>query len=308
MDFSKIYGVGKKTAQKWKSLGYTTLDQINEPLTEKQKMGFKYYNDFLQPIPRKDIDLFKESLSKTNLSFDICGSYRRRKSFSSDIDVLVFSTDMNIVLSKFKKNKLIKDTSEVGERVCEGVTHKIGGFHRRIDIFLYFSKREYPFALLHFTGSKDFIISMSIRAESKGLLLNSKGLFLRNGTPTIFKIKTEKDIFDVLGITYLEPSERDIFLKENKAALIDTSSLQTNGTPNYLIRELILGYKHQILYVGEVDEGWLEENGFPKGKFYDPSEVLEIQFFLGKENKLNLKCPILLEEKGLISSLQLKQK
>lgn len=309
MDFSQIYGVGKKTAERWKNLGFTSLDQIKEPLTEKQKMGFKFYNDFLQPIPRKELDLFNQSLSCIHLPFDICGSYRRGKPFSSDIDVLVFSTDMNKVVSKFKKCKLIKDTSEIGERVCEGVTYPLGGFHRRIDIRLYFFKREYPFALLGFTGSKNFNISIRAIADSKGFLLNDRGLYYRNGKEVPFNIKTEKDIFDVLGLPYLEPSERELgFQEKKKSALIDINSLQTNGVPNKIIRELILGYRHQILYLGEIDEGWLEKNGFPKGKFFDPSKESDIQFFIGKSNKLNLQCPILLEENGLISSLQVNQK
>src|SRR5262249_55508528 len=65
---------------------------------------------------------------------------------------------------------------------------------------------HYPFALHHFTGSKQHNITMRARAQSMGLKLNEYGL---TGEKKDIKCKNEADIFKALGLEYIPPEMRE---------------------------------------------------------------------------------------------------
>ena len=94
--------------------------------------------------------------------------------------------------------------------------------HRRMDLRC-FDESEEPFALLHLTGSAGFNRYLSRVALAQGFSLSEKGLraarreagtMIPNGpyVPTDGHgqpWRIEAQIFDFLGITYVEPADRD---------------------------------------------------------------------------------------------------
>jgi hypothetical protein len=64
-------------------------------VNDKIKLGLKYHNKYKQNIPREEIDNVnsylhsKYSVIDKDLFGIICGSYRRKKMKSNDIDVLI---------------------------------------------------------------------------------------------------------------------------------------------------------------------------------------------------------------------------
>ncbi len=87
-------------------LGYETIDQIRNDLdagileqkfrlNSNQRIGIKYYEDFLEKMTRKEVeqiaDIVKEAtlerFPKANIT--IMGSYRRGKETCGDIDLLI---------------------------------------------------------------------------------------------------------------------------------------------------------------------------------------------------------------------------
>ena len=92
--------------------------------------------------------------------------------------------------------------------VCKLKRHKV---FRRLDL-LYTRKKEFPFALLYFTGSGDFNVRMRNVALSKGYSLSEYGMKYAEGNKKgdfvdhIFN--SEEDIFKFLGIDYVEPAAR----------------------------------------------------------------------------------------------------
>ena len=82
---------------------------------------------------------------------------------------------------------------------------------RRID-FLYSPPNEFPFAILYFTGSKAFNTVMRQYALDKGYTFNEHGIYKLENKKKGAKIekgfKTEKDIFDFLGLQFKTPIER----------------------------------------------------------------------------------------------------
>jgi len=66
------------------------------------------------------------------------------------------------------------------------------------------SKEDYPFAILYFTGNKDFNVKMREHAKKIGYTLNE---YKFKDVEKIFS--SERDIFEFLKLSYVEPSKRN---------------------------------------------------------------------------------------------------
>ena len=76
---------------------------------------------------------------------------------------------------------------------------------RRID-FLYTPPNEFAFAILYFTGSKEFNLMLRSKAKKMGYKVNEYGIYKNNKN---ILVESEEEIFALLGIKYLEPQERN---------------------------------------------------------------------------------------------------
>ena len=92
------------------------------------------------------------------------------------------------------------------------------GFHyaRRLDIKVY-PADQFPFAVLYFTGSDYFNRSMRLYCHKRGLSLSDHGLthVIRHRREAIHEgasvpCRSERDIFDAIGLPYRMPHERDL--------------------------------------------------------------------------------------------------
>ena len=223
--FEDIHAVGEIAAKKLVSKGFKTIEDlrncsnIEEHLNNKQLIGLKFYEDILARIPREEIVEHEKLLKKVLNSIDttseliIAGSYRRGKSESGDIDVLLKSKD------KKTYPKLIDTLTKIGylypEHLAKG-QKKFNGLgkikenlpYRRIDI-MYTTHSEYPVALLYFTGSKDFNTQMRGKILERGMTLNEYSLKDCDTMEVMdHKFKEEKDIFEYLDMEYVEPTMR----------------------------------------------------------------------------------------------------
>ena len=183
-------------------------NEILSNLTHHQLLGIKYYYDILKPIPHETIIEVEKYLNKFNFKFNICGSYRRKKTTSGDIDILIEKEDKSlkeIVDLLYKKKFLLDHLTECGETKYMGIC-KIKKSHcMRIDIRL-ISKESYHFALLYFTGSKKTNTFMRNNAIKLGLKLNEYSLMDKNNQH--INLNTEQEIFQYLNLTYIEPENR----------------------------------------------------------------------------------------------------
>ena len=79
---------------------------------------------------------------------------------------------------------------------------------RRLDI-LFTDKKEYPFSILYFTGSRNCNKYMRSKAINMGLILNEHGIFDRKGKDKINHLfQNERDIFEYLKLEYKIPKNR----------------------------------------------------------------------------------------------------
>ena len=226
---SDIYGVGPKKAQELVDANIKTIDELrtrqDELLNDTQKIGLKYYEQILERIPRTEIEqyekIFTEQFDKVaknfpDSKFEIVGSYRRGAQTSGDIDIIITGKTggiYNAFVDELLKTKIILEVLSRGSSKTL-VIAKLPGLEntaRRID-FLYSPPNEFPFAILYFTGSKAFNTVMRQYALDKGYTFNEHGIYKLENKKKGAKIekgfKTEKDIFDFLGLQFKTPIER----------------------------------------------------------------------------------------------------
>lgn len=212
-----VYGIGPAKAKELVKKGITTIDELRKAsedetlLSDVQTIGLKYYDDLQLRIPFKEMQSHERLLKKNipkSISSDIVGSYRRNLESSGDIDLLLQSDDSNdldSLVSTLIEKGYITNILAYGKHKFMGICKLPKKPHRHIDILLT-PPSEYPFALLYFTGSNLFNISMRSYAISLGYSLNEKAL--SKDKKRISGIKTEKYIFDVLRLKYKEPVQR----------------------------------------------------------------------------------------------------
>jgi DNA ligase-1 len=224
--FMGIHGVGPKNAKKLVDAGFKSIEDlrecenIEEYLNDVQIKSLPYYEDLQMRIPREEIQNHEKYLKQIikiydippgSIKFCITGSYRRGKVDSGDIDVLFTSKDKKKykeLIEALKESKyLVEDLAE-GPKKYNGICKYGRNPCRRIDI-MYTKPEEYPFAVLYFTGSKEFNVKMRTDLLEQGLSLNEYSLKDNNTKkPVNHTFIEEKDIFDYLDMEYVHPCDR----------------------------------------------------------------------------------------------------
>lgn len=237
-ELETIVGVGRKTALDLISSGIKSVQDLKKKvekgtieINEQIALGLAYHGKFFDNIPRDEITAVKKLLLvilkkiNKNYIFEICGSYRREKPTSGDIDILITLKDsedienhlpniIKVLKSPIKKNDdkhlLVDDmTSKNFETKYMGFAHLItfpDSKVRRIDIrFVPYS--SYPTALLYFTGSAELNKRMRKLAKNLGYKLSEYNIE-KISDKTIIPVKSEEDIFKILEMDYLEPRLR----------------------------------------------------------------------------------------------------
>lgn len=245
-DLESIVGVGRTTALYFVKMGITSVEDLKKKIDSKEievndkiLLGVKYYGKFMGNIPRDEITkvhkLIKKEIEKMNKEyklddeskyiFEICGSYRREKPTSGDIDVLVskIGTQMDKEEKVNHLDRLIKrlkkpiKSNDNQPLLVDDITDKYYetkymGFakyqynpYRRIDI-RFVAHDVYPSAMLYFTGSAELNLKMRKIAKRQKLKLSEYGLTKEDGTR--LPITSEYDVFKILKIEYLPPNLR----------------------------------------------------------------------------------------------------
>lgn len=202
-------------------------------LTHHQILGIKYFYDIIKRIPRKEIESTEKFLNKVvkkinpDLELTVCGSYRRGKKSSGDIDSLITHPQIK-TKEDFAKSKsdilgvVVKQLEAIGYLIDHltdasntkymgmGLYPRLSKITRRVDIrFVPFN--SYGTAILYFTGSKNFNINMRNKAISMGYTLSEYGLYkVENGEKIFLECPTEEDVFKRLNMEYVKPVDRDI--------------------------------------------------------------------------------------------------
>lgn len=231
--FQQIIGIGPAKAKSLvKDFNITTLEELlerqNEVLNSSQRKGLEYYGDLQKPIPRSEMDihneiikcLLNEATIQTHIKGDseymITGSYRRGEKYSNDIDVVITNDDDNskqiLNLIELMKNKdYLKHIFSKRQTQIVGVVKLDETSPARHINIMWSNRDEYPFLVLHSTGSKLFNTGLKRYIELNNVcsidehgIIADDGSYIRNGN-----IKTENDIFKYLKLPYIPPEDRN---------------------------------------------------------------------------------------------------
>lgn len=236
-ELQAVINIGESLAKKLAAKGVKNVVDLKKKVKsgeievgDKVLLGLKYVGT-ASPIPRDEVKEIRKVLLKELAKVDkkcigeVCGSFRRGRLFSNDVDFLfvhpdIEDTDESDLLNRYvarlkQKGYLIDDLTD-GD-----VTTKYMGFFRmdgkgkvrRVDIrFLPF--RSLPTATLYFTGPGDFNVKMRNKARRKGYMLNEYGLYRKSKTDgnewRRVVVRSEEDVFRILGIDWAKPKDRDL--------------------------------------------------------------------------------------------------
>ena len=223
-----ITGVGGVRAKKWIKQGIKNINDVRKAIIDKTittthhiDVGVKYYEEFQQKIPRKEIDKMKiiltsviKQIDKT-LIFEICGSYRRNLKESGDIDILISNPNKLSLESDYLK-KIVEELTKINfiiDFLSEGNTKFMGvcqlnkkSIARRIDI-RYVEYESYYTSLIYFTGDREFNIYIRNKALKNNFSINEYCLTYVDGKKVF--LTSEKELFDILKIPYISPEKRN---------------------------------------------------------------------------------------------------
>lgn len=239
--FLGVYGAGLVQANKWIQAGHRTLEDLGTKarLSENHKIGIEHYEDFNSRIPRAEVEahgaLVKDALKKIGDKFEatIMGSYRRGATDSGDIDMIITRPGASLASLRavvfdelipqlykqnFLKASLATSRSEgrTGTKWHGASCLPSSKVWRRLD-FLLVPEEEMGAALIYFTGNDIFNRSIRLLARKKNMRLNQRGLYKdvkrdRRGVKlnegVLVEGRSEKRIFEVLGVPWREPHER----------------------------------------------------------------------------------------------------
>jgi DNA polymerase (family 10) len=219
----RIPGLGpKKIKQLHDQLGISSIGELEYACNENrlvelpgfgkksqdkilQGIGFvrKYQNQFLYSTAWDVAEPIFTMLSqmKQVIRASIAGSLRRRKELVKDIDIVVSTSDSAAVMERFTTLPQAESIIAKGDTKSSIIT----ATGIQVDVRTV-SDREFPYALHHFTGSKEHNIAMRGRAIQMGMKMNEYGLFKGD---RLISCKTEEEIFNALKLDYIPPELRE---------------------------------------------------------------------------------------------------
>jgi len=158
----------------------------------------------------------------------MAGSLRRGNETVKDIDLVAAANDSDALSSWFASQLDVESViARGGTKVSVFLKAGINADLRIV------SPREYPFALHHFTGSKEHNVAMRGRAKQLGIKMNEYGLFRDDALLTC---RSEQEVLAALGLAWVPPE-----LRENTGEL---EAAETGVMPSLVEMKDIRGIFH----------------------------------------------------------------
>ena len=223
LEMLKIPGLGpKKIHALYEQLGVKDVGELEyacleNRLVDLKGFGEKTQDNILAGIAKlkvyKERRLYAEisaeaevlleylKRDKSILSISIAGSLRRGNETVKDIDILAASKNPEKLGGHFTSYERIETVTANGETKFSVVLKS--GINADLRIV---TSAEYPYALHHFTGSKEHNTAMRGRAKDMGLKMNEYGLFRRDKN---IKCASEEELFAALKLQFIEPELRE---------------------------------------------------------------------------------------------------
>lgn len=222
-ELTQIPGLGPKKAKKiYEALGVQSVGELEYACQENRLLklpgfGKKTQDNILKSIQfyRKNQNqfLYADAIREANAvlavlkkdkaiqEISIAGSLRRRKEIVRDMDFVVATDKPGSVMKKFVSLPGIQSVLAEGETKSSVIL--ASGIQADLRCV---QPAEYPFALHHFTGSKEHNVKLRGLAQEKGLKINEYGIFKGE---KLIACKSEAEIYQALGLHFVPPELRE---------------------------------------------------------------------------------------------------
>ncbi|GMV94150.1 MAG: DNA polymerase/3'-5' exonuclease PolX [Candidatus Hydrogenedentota bacterium] len=242
-----IPGLGaKRIKQLYEELGVESLVQLEEACADDKMKDLKGFGEKMRQKILDGIALVKKhqglylfnrawdeaaslrdylAEDKSVIRIEIAGSLRRKKEIIKDIDILASSKHPEKLMKRFVKAENVERVTGHGDTKSSVILKSGIAADLRV-----VSDEEFPYALHHFTGSKEHNVAMRQRAKDMDLKMNEYGLF--RGEKNV-KCKDEAAIFKELKLPYIPPELRE-----------DMGELDVENIPNLVEQDDLIGLIH----------------------------------------------------------------
>jgi DNA polymerase/3'-5' exonuclease PolX len=222
-EFVKVWDVNARVANQWYNFGHRIIQDVlgdkKLKLTEKQKLGLKYFEDLRDPS-EEDLDLILKTINRsTEFQAHKVGPARRGV-FGEDfkvVELLVCVPKIGKPITKklvdaLKKSKFIKAVYEgsLDAKKFSGIV-KTGNELFRVDIYTV-NKDECGPALIQHTGPESFVKQIKEQAAVMGYGFGGKKGFVKfsetDDNDEKIDAPIENVVFSTLGLHFVDPSKR----------------------------------------------------------------------------------------------------
>ena len=163
---------------------------------------------------------------------EAAGSLRRLRETVGDLDFIVASSNPEPIMNWFVSQDSVIEVTAHGQ--TKSSVRFEGGLQADLRVV---PEEQFPFALHHFTGSKDHNVAMRQRALARGYSLSEWGLSEKtNGVKLKAEIESEKGLFEFLGLAEIPPELRE--------GLAELEVAEANELPDLIQFEDIRGVFH----------------------------------------------------------------
>lgn len=252
LEMVKIPGLGpKKVKAVFDKLGITTIGELKYACLENRlvnlpgfgaksqakilegiesfgKYSGQYHFPFAMDLAARVVAALKESGHIIRCSEG--GSLRRRKETVKDIDVLASSADSAAAMDFFTKLPFVVQINSKGD--TKSSVTLLNGINADLRVV---DDSQYPYALHHFTGSREHNTALRHLAKQEDIKMNEYGLF-RGEEEELIRCGSEEDIYAVFGMQYIPPE-----LRENNGEL---EAAKEGSLPLLITGEDIKGVFH----------------------------------------------------------------
>lgn len=215
-----VHGIGPVLAAQLAARGVTTLAQLRASPAEVAQLNvatqraLPYTEELQARVPRAETTEHVERLRAAmplGATVVAAGSYRRGVAESGDVDALVTAPTeaqarQAVAHALVQLGAYVVATLAHGAVKWQGIVRLPGRPARRLDLHAV-GQDEAAFALLYFTGSREFNVALRRRARARGMRLTERALFANDGRR--IHAATEAEVLALLNTRYVEPRDRD---------------------------------------------------------------------------------------------------
>ncbi len=227
IEVTRIPGLGAKTVRKLHDeLGVTTLDELREAAAGERiralkGLGPKAEENVLEALAKlgeegpaerlllSDVLPVAEELAAAlrdhpaSQAVEVAGSARRRAETCKDIDLIATAGDPEALAVAMTEHELAAQAGSAGSSGSRITTYNGISVDLRI-----VEPDAYGNLLQHFTGSAAHNIDLRERAVRMGLSVSEHGV-LETESGEVGRYATEAEVYERLGLAYIEPELRE---------------------------------------------------------------------------------------------------